>query len=161
MKIISIDPGYERLGIAIIEKDPSTQLRTREVLLFSECFKTSAALPHSERLLILGNRIREIIKEWKPSAMAIETLFFSVNKTSAMKVSEARGVIVYEAMNAGIKVKEFSPADIKIAVTGYGKADKTAVMDMVRKLIKIEKKTTSDDELDAIAAGITFFAHHR
>ncbi len=157
MKIISIDPGYERLGLAIIEKEKNQ----REVLLFSECFKTSAKLPHHERLALIGNRILEVIKKWKPEQLATEKLFFAGNQKTALLVAEARGVILYTGSSKGLEIFEYRPNEIKIAITGYGSAEKKQIMDMTRKLIKIDSKTNSDDELDAIAIGLTHFAINR
>lgn len=157
MKIISIDPGYERLGLAIIEKGKNQ----KEVLLFSECFKTSAKLPHHERLALIGDRIKEVIKKWKPEHLATEKLFFAGNQKTALLVSEARGVILYTGSSLGLEIFEYRPNEIKIAITGYGSAQKKQMMDMTRKLIKIDSKTNSDDELDAIAIGLTHFAIQR
>jgi crossover junction endodeoxyribonuclease RuvC len=157
MRIISIDPGYERLGVAIIEKLP----RQKEVLLFSECFKTSPKLPHHERLALIGKRITEVIKKWKPEALVTEKLYFSNNQKTALLVAEARGVILYTGSSLGLDIFEYTPADIKIAITGYGKSEKHQMIDMTRKLIKVESTTNSDDEFDAIAIGLTHFAIHR
>jgi crossover junction endodeoxyribonuclease RuvC len=164
MILLSIDPGYERLGVAIIEK----KQKQKEILLFSECFKTSAKLPHHQRLTLIGNRIREVIAKYRPEAMATEKLFFSNNQKTAMTVAEARGVILYSASSSGLDVFEYSPADIKIAVTGYGKSEKKQVIAMVERLIDIPTPTSpkatrgkSDDEFDAIAIGLTHFAIHR
>lgn len=157
MKIISIDPGYERLGIAIIEKGKNQ----RETLIFSECFKTSAKLPHHERLALIGDRILEVIKKYKPEQLATEKLFFAGNQKTALLVSEARGVILYTGSSLGLEIFEYRPNEIKIAITGYGSAEKKQIMDMTRKLIKIDSKTNSDDELDAIAIGLTHFAIQR
>lgn len=151
MKIIGIDPGFERVGIAIIEKEP----KQKELLVYSECFKTDSKLPFYERILLIGNKIEEIIKKYNPEKMAIEKLFFTNNQKTAMGVSEARGVIIYTGIKNGLDIHEYTPPEIKIAVTGYGKSDKSAVMSMVPKLIKIEKEIKSDDELDAIAIGLT------
>ena len=165
MRIISIDPGYERLGIAVLEKTA----RQKEVLLFSECFKTSAKLPHNERLGLIGNRIKEVIKKYKPETLATEKLFFSGNQKTAMLVAEARGVILYTGSSAGLKVFEYTPNEVKIAITGYGRSEKRQIIDMVRKLIDINPpslklrrgKANSDDEFDAIAIGLTHFAIQR
>ncbi len=153
MKIIAIDPGYERVGIAILEKTNS-----REALLFSECFKTLATESAEERLRQIGTEISSLIKKYQPEAMAIETLFFKTNAKTAMKVSEARGVMLYVAAQNDIKVMELTPLQIKVAVTGYGRSEKTQITTMVQKLIKIDKKIKYDDEYDAIAAGLTYFA---
>jgi crossover junction endodeoxyribonuclease RuvC len=157
MRIIAIDPGYERLGIAVLEKE----LRGKEKLLYSDCFKTSKDIAHSERLKLLGDEIERIIGEYKPEALCLETLFFSANQKTAIAVAEARGVILYQAAKNGLKVYEYGPGEIKVAVTGYGKSDKQNVIDMVNKLVKIDKKIAHDDEYDAIAAGLTCFATER
>ena len=152
MRILAIDPGYERVGIAILGKD---------TLVFSECFKTSSKIPFSERLFLIGREIESVIKKYKPKLLAIEKLFFATNQKTAMSVSEAKGVIVYEAKKAGLKIFEYTPLEIKIAVTGYGKSDKKSVIDMVKKLIKINENKNSDDEIDAIAVGLTCFAREK
>ena len=156
MKIISIDPGYERVGIAVLEKNSG-----REELIFSECFKTLATEKHEERLKLISEEIEKIIKKYKPETLAIETLFFKTNAKTVMKVSEARGVILYTAARCALTVKEFTPLQIKVAVTGYGKSDKSQTTEMVKRLIKIPKPIKYDDEYDAIACGLTFFASTR
>jgi crossover junction endodeoxyribonuclease RuvC len=156
MRIIAIDPGYERLGIAILEKGTG-----KETLLFSECFITKTAEKHENRLKLIGEEIGKVIKKYAPEAMGIETLFFKTNAKTAMKVSEARGVMLYEAAKNDLKVLEFTPLQIKVAVTGYGQSDKEKVTAMVKRLIKIEKPIKYDDEYDAIAVGLTFFAYYR
>lgn len=157
MRIISIDPGYERLGIAIIDKEKGK----KETLVFSECFKTSAKLPHHERLALIGNRLKEVIKKYKPEQLATEKLFFSGNQKTALLVAEARGVILYTGSSLDLKVFEYSPNEIKIAITGYGRSEKKQIIDMVKKLILVTSKTNSDDEFDAIAIGLTHFAINR
>lgn len=157
MILLSIDPGYERLGIAIIDKN----LKEKEILVFSECFKTSSKLPHHKRLAFIGNRIKEVIEKYKPETLATEKLFFSGNQKTALLVAEARGVILYTGSSLGLSVFEYTPADIKIAVTGYGKSEKRQIIDMVKKLIVVTSNTKSDDEFDAIAIGLTHFAIHR
>ena len=164
MKIISIDPGYERLGIAILEKPqkpPRDRPSGKEKLIFSECFKTSSKLTHHERLSLIGNRIKEIIKKYKPEILATEKLFFSGNQKTAMLVAEARGVILYTGSSLGLSVFEYTPNDVKIAITGYGRSQKRQMIDMVKKLIAVDSKTNSDDEFDAIAIGLTYFAIQR
>ena len=156
MKILGIDPGFERLGIAIIEKNKS-----KDLVLFSECFKTSATLDFSERLALIGEETKKIIKKYKPDVLSIETLFFTTNQKTVMHVAEARGVVIYECAKANMKIFEASPPQIKIATTGYGKANKEQVMKMVKILVDIDNTKKSDDELDAIAAALTASAHLR
>jgi crossover junction endodeoxyribonuclease RuvC len=154
MRILAIDPGFERMGIAILDKS----LKPKHDLVFSTCFKTSAKIPFHERLTLIGEELEQIIKKYKPEALAIEKLFFTTNQKTVMGVSEARGVMVYTASRNGLKIFEYTPPQIKIAVTGYGKSNKDMVISMVRKLIDIKTETNSDDELDAIAIGITCLA---
>jgi len=158
MRILGIDPGYERLGIAILEKNKSDK---EERVLFSECFKTSAKLEFNERLFLIGKEVRKIIKEYKPEVLSIETLFLTTNHKTVMHVAEARGVVIYEAAQAGIKIFEASPPQIKIAITGSGRSDKVQIIKMVKMLVKIESSKDSDDELDVIAIALTAFAHMR
>lgn len=154
MKILAIDPGFERVGIAVLEK---TNLK-KDLLVYSTCFKTRADIPFSERLKNIGQELEKIIKKYKPEILAIEKLYFTTNQKTVMGVSEARGVIVYIASKNNLVIYEYTPPQIKVAVTGYGKASKDNVMSMVYKLIDIKEKINSDDELDAIAIGLTCLA---
>jgi crossover junction endodeoxyribonuclease RuvC len=150
MKVIALDPGYERLGIAILEKQ-----NKKDVLLYSECFQTDKKEDHSKRLFSIYKRLKELIEEYQPEYGALETLFFAKNQKTALKVAEARGVILAVYESYGLKIFEYAPVTIKISVTGYGKSDKTAITKMIPLLVKIDKKIKFDDEFDAIAVGIT------
>ena len=162
MRILGIDPGFERLGITVLEKPHFAEaLRGKEQVVFSECFKTSAKLEFSERLRLIGQEVRQIIKKYKPEVLAIETLFLNTNQKTVMRVAEARGVVIYEAAQAGLKIFEASPLQIKTAITGYGRADKVQVMKMLKILVELDKNKTSDDELDAIAVALTAFAYRK
>lgn len=154
MKILAIDPGFERVGIAIIEKTNTL----KHNLVYSNCFKTSTKIPFHKRLTLIGEELEKIIKKYKPEALSIEKLYFTTNQKTVMGVSEARGVILYTASRSGLQVFEYTPPQIKVAVTGYGKSTKGAVMYMVRKLINVKESVVSDDELDAIAIGLTVLA---
>lgn len=157
MRILAIDPGFERVGIAILDKT----LKPKHLLVYSTCFKTSAKIPFHERLTLIGSELEKIIKDFEPDALAIEKLYFTTNQKTVMGVSEARGVMIYTASRNNLKIFEYTPPQIKIAVTGYGKSTKDMVMSMVPKLIEMKKDTDSDDELDAIAIGITCLACER
>lgn len=156
MRILGIDPGVERVGIAVIEKTG-----TKETYVFSECFKTSSKLAHAERLALIGEEIAKIVADYSPSALAIEKLYFEKNTTTAMFVAEARGVVLYECAKRGMSVYEYTPMEIKVAVTGYGKSDKSAIMMMVPRLIRLPERKMIDDEVDAIAVALTCFAHEK
>lgn len=156
MKVLAIDPGYDRLGVAIMEK-----INNKEILLHSECIETSKEDTLIGRLLILGQRIEVLLAEYSPTAVGIETLFFNKNQKTAMGVAQARGIIIYLAQKAGCTIYEFGPQEIKVAVTGYGKSDKKGVIDMVKRLVENVPDDALDDEYDAIAVGITCLAHYR
>ena len=157
MRVISIDPGYERLGIAVLEKEKNGQ----EKLIFSDTFKTSPKKDFKERLFEIGQRVEKIIKEYQPEFFAIEKLFFNTNQKTAMNVSEVRGALIFLAYQNNLKVFEYTPLEIKTAITGEGRADKKQIIFMVERLIEIKEKIKYDDEYDAIACGLTFFAYYR
>ncbi len=158
MKILSIDPGYERLGIAILEKVVGEK---KEILIYSDCFKTKANIPFHERLKLIGQEIKKVVNTYSPEALSIETLFFTNNQKTAMMVSEARGVVIYEASCAGLKVFEYTPLQVKMAVAGHGSGDKKQIIKMIPLLVNINKEIKHDDEYDAIALGLTHFAYSR
>ncbi len=157
MRILAIDPGFERVGISVIEKT----MTPKHNLVYSACFKTSAKIPFHKRLALIGEEVERVIKKFKPEALAIEKLYFTTNQKTVMGVAEARGVMLYCASHNNLSIFEYTPPQIKVAVTGYGKSTKEGVMSMVTKLIEIKTKTSSDDELDAIAIGITCLACER
>ncbi len=154
MRVLAIDPGYERLGVAVLEKLP----KQKEILLYSACIQTAKTLPHSERLLKIADEAAKVIRDYGPQALAIETLFLSVNQKTAMPVAEARGAVLAEAARRGLAVFEYTPLQVKCAVTGYGKSDKRQVAEMVARLIALPAKKRLDDEYDAIAIGLTCLA---
>jgi len=161
MKIIAVDPGYDRVGIAVLERDYTPGSRTGEVWVHSETFQTNKADELNDRLQQVGQRVEELALEYSVEYLAIETLFFTNNQKTAMAVAQARGIIIYAAQRSGAKIAEFTPLQIKSAVAGNGRADKKAVIDMTKRLIKIPEAKRLDDEYDAVACGLTFFAHYR
>ncbi len=157
--VLSIDPGFERLGICVLEKDYNLSNKNIKIL-HSECFKTSKDLVFFDRLLKLGLHIENIIKKYKPDDLAIENLFMTTNQKTAFKVSEVRGAILYISNKNNLNIFEYTPLQIKLSITGSGKSDKNSVQKMLYILIpelkNIDKKI--DDEYDAIACGLTHFA---
>src|ERR1035437_628322 len=151
--VVAIDPGFDRIGVAVLIKENS-----KEKLLYSTCIVTNRNETKAERLGMIGKEIKKIIKRWNPEYLAIEKLFFNQNTTSVIGVAEARGVILYEAALAGLEIFEYGPQEIKIATTGYGKATKKQVADMVQKILNLKSMPLLDDEIDAIAVGITHLA---
>jgi crossover junction endodeoxyribonuclease RuvC len=157
IRVLGIDPGYERIGIAVVEKNSNGS----EQLLYSDCIVTNKKQTHPKRLLVIGIELENIIRKFKPDVCAVEKLFFNENQKTALAVAEARGVILFTASQHNLSVFEYTPLEIKVAVTGYGRADKKQMIFMTEKLIAISKKIQHDDEYDAIAAALTCIARER
>lgn len=157
MKIISIDPGYDRVGIAVLEKNTTE----KEVILFSCCITTDRKSLFYDRLKKIQHELGVIISKHKPEIMVMEELYFANNSPTALRVSEARGIISGEAIRKEIPIREIHPNHVKIAITGNGAAKKTDILFMLPKLIQLDTTGKIDDELDAIAIGIAFFAHFK
>jgi len=152
MRILAIDPGYDRLGMAVIEGNPS-----RPTLLWSDCVEPAKGDAEA-RLAEVSSAVTKVIIDYAPDALGIETLFFGINKKTVMGVAEARGAILAAAGLASLPIIECTPQQVKLAVTGHGGADKKAVEMMIPKLLALPPKKRRDDELDAIAVGITALA---
>jgi crossover junction endodeoxyribonuclease RuvC len=157
MIILGIDPGFERLGIAIIQKEKGS----KETLVYSNCFKTKKEESFGIRLAQIGHEIESILETYKPDMLSIETLFLSTNKKTGMHVAEARGVVVYECAKRNMTICEYTPLQVKTAITGYGKSDKKQVMFMIPKILTIPTAITSDDELDAVGIALTAVAYNK
>jgi len=155
MKVLSIDPGYDRLGVAILEYQAG-----KEFLIYSACIETTKSKSLNERLHEIRVAVSDLLETHQPTALAIETLFFNSNQKTALGVAAARGIVIYLAQAAGCHVYEFGPQEVKVAITGYGKSDKSGVISMIRKLLPQAPTKALDDEYDAIAVGITCLAHH-
>lgn len=156
MKVLGIDPGYDRLGIAIVAKE-----NDQEKLIFSDCIVTDKKAGLAKRIHVAGQAFKKILVEYGPDAVALETIFFNKNIKTAIGVAQMRGVLLFLAEEAGCVVSEYGPQEIKVAVTGYGKSDKNAVIDMVKRLVKGVPDSALDDEYDAIAVAVTCLAHYR
>lgn len=153
MRVLAIDPGFGRCGVAIVEKRNG-----REVWVYSDCIETPSTHTFSERLATVVNECIRLMEHHTPDAIAMEKLFVTKNQKTAMQVSEVRGALLYCAHMHAIPVFEYTPGQIKSAVTGSGGADKQAVAMLVNALVRITKTVTHDDEYDAIAVGITHCA---
>lgn len=149
-KILGIDPGFARIGYGFIKKDKDKL----ETIDFG-CIETDKKLEFSERLFQLHNELEKIIKKNKPDIIAIEKLFFFKNLKTAIDVAQARGVIMLTAKQAKTQIQEYTPLEVKQAVTGYGRADKTQVAKMVELVLKLKKMPKLDDTVDALAIAIT------
>ncbi len=153
MRVLAIDPGYERMGVAVIDKTSG-----KEILVHSGCLVTSRSLSFGERLVALGQSFEELIAAHQPELVALEKLFFTTNQKTASAVSEVRGMLLYLTSKHGLKLAEYTPQEVKGAVAGYGKASKEQVTAMVSKLITLPPGKRLDDEYDAIAIGLTALA---
>lgn len=148
MIILGIDPGTARIGYSILKKgDGEAELVTYGCLELKN-------ISQVERLKKISELISELILKYSPKTLAIEKLFFTKNVKTALAVSEARGVIINCANSLNLEVREFTPLEVKTAVTGYGKAEKYQVQKMVANILKLEKMPASDDAADAIAIGL-------
>lgn len=152
MKIIGIDPGYDRLGWAVGENT-----KGKWNIADFGCIQTAKSDTLVQRYSQINTELSEIISEHKPDQAAVETLFFSVNKKTALQVSEARGVILSCLIQNNIEIFEYNPNQIKLTVTGYGNADKKAVEKMVRLQLPIPKIKIIDDAIDALAIMMTHY----
>ncbi len=154
-RVLGIDPGVGRCGWAIVTVD-----RSRETLDASGCIITPARLTLPERLLRIANELEKVLVAFPPDAVAVEQLYFTKNVTTAMAVSHARGVILLAAARHQLPVVELSPTTVKQSITGYGRADKRQVLDMLTRLLNLPPARRTDDEIDAIGIALTS-AHQR
>ncbi len=156
MRVLGIDPGYDRIGVAVLSGNGSAPVH-----MYSSCITTDKKLALTERLNTLAKELREVIAAQKPDCCAIESLYFTKNQKTAMGVAAARGAVMLVVAEAGLSVTEYTPPQVKVAVTGYGKSDKKDMAKMLWRLIPASKKANFDDEMDAVAVALTHLAHAR
>ncbi|MBT4120901.1 MAG: crossover junction endodeoxyribonuclease RuvC [Candidatus Magasanikbacteria bacterium] len=156
-RILGIDPGFGRTGWGVIEKVGADSSRGGQEwqLVAYGCIETSAKKDFISRVDELHFELVKVIKKYKPTRSGVEDLFFAKNVTTAMKVGQARGVILLTLHQAEIPIDEFTPLQIKQALTGYGRAEKGQVQKMVEMILQIKKKIRPDDAADALAVAIT------
>jgi crossover junction endodeoxyribonuclease RuvC len=150
VRILGIDPGTGILGFGVIDVNS----QGKAVLVDGGVIRTPVKQPDSERLKTIYDELTEIIKINKPEIMSVEKLFFSRNVTTAMSVSQARGVVLLCGIQSGLELFEYTPQQIKLALTGYGRADKKQIQEMVRVVLKLNEVPKPDDCADALAAAI-------
>lgn len=150
MRILGIDPGTGIMGFGVVEV-----VNNSFKLVDAGVIKTPAHTAHDERLEDIFDSLSDIIKSCKPDALSIERLFFSRNITTAMSVAEARGVALLVGRKATLPIFEYTPQQIKQSLTGYGKANKKQVQEMVRLQLGLKEVPKPDDCADALAAAIT------
>ncbi|OGH47814.1 MAG: crossover junction endodeoxyribonuclease RuvC [Candidatus Levybacteria bacterium RIFCSPLOWO2_01_FULL_39_10] len=150
MRILGVDPGIGRTGWGIIDIENS-----KLKIVNCGCIETRAGTKVENRLLTISLEIESLIKEYKPDVLSIEELFFSTNAKTAFIVGQARGVVLLLAAKNKLEVSIYTPLQVKMALTGYGRADKNQIAQMVKVILKLEKIPKIDDTSDALAVAIT------
>ena len=149
MRILGIDPGYATIGFGLIEAEGiHVRMSTYGTIT------TPAGLPLSKRLYQIGTDMEELIFQAKPDEIAIEELFFNTNITTGIAVAHGRGVLLYAAEKCGVPLHEYTPSQVKQALTGYGKAEKRQMMEMTKRLLKLKAVPRPDDAADALALAL-------
>ncbi|MBU3978346.1 crossover junction endodeoxyribonuclease RuvC [Patescibacteria group bacterium] len=151
MRIIGIDPGIARTGWGIIEKNNNSSVKAVKF----GCFQTQAKEQIPNRLKYIFSFLTQLIEEYRPDSLAIEELFFNTNAKTALIVGQARGVVILTAALKGIPVSIYTPLQVKIAITGYGRAEKSQIGQMVKVLLKLSSIPAPDDTADALAIALT------
>lgn len=149
MIVLGIDPGTARLGYGLVERQGSAL-----TMLDYGCLETINDRPLSQRLLIIHEGIDDLIRTYRPEAVGVERLFFNKNVQTAMAVGQARGVVLLVAAQHGLPVLEYGPHEVKLAVTGYGRAPKDQVQRMVQLVLSMEHIPQPDDAADALAVAV-------
>jgi len=150
MKVLGIDPGIAITGVAVVEEE-----KGKFRLLYSSAIETKAGQPTPERLLLISQKISDIVKTQKPDIAVLETLFFNTNAKTAFSVGQARGVIVNELARSGLQIEEYTPLQVKMALTGYGRADKNQIQKMVSRILGLKTDLKPDDVADGAAIALT------
>jgi len=154
MRILGIDCGSERTGYGIIDSDGREHR-----MVAAGVIRTSAKSPLALRLLEISRRLRQVIQEFQPKAVAVEEVFHAANPKTALKLAHVRGVALLAAAEAGLEVGEYSPLEVKTSVVGYGRAEKDQVQMMVASLLHLSAPLESQDASDAVAVAICHATH--
>ncbi len=158
MIILGIDPGVAKLGFGVISKAQNRKSKNRNKIkcLDYGLIQTSPGLPAAERLKKINNELNKLIRKHRPQILAVENVYFFKNLKTAMPVSQAKGVILLTAAKKRIPVQEFTPLQMKMALTGYGKAEKKQIQKMVKTLLGLKKIPCPDDAADALGIAICY-----
>lgn len=150
MRVLGIDPGYDRVGVAIAET-----IGRNDTILFSTCIETNPKDAFIERLLVIGEQLELIIAEHQPTDACIETLFFQTNAKTAIRVAEARGMMQYVLRKHNLKIHDIGPGQVKSSITGNGRATKQEVIKMTKLITQLpDIESKKDDEVDAMAIAL-------
>lgn len=150
MRILGIDPGTGILGFGVIQVEKSGPR-----LVDAGVIRTPVKEDDAVRLQTIFEELNDIIADTEPAVMSVEKLYFARNVTTAMTVAQARGVVLLSGQQAGLEIHEYTPLQIKQALTGYGRAEKKQIQEMVRVILKLDQVPKPDDCADALAAAIT------
>ncbi|MFH1826159.1 MAG: crossover junction endodeoxyribonuclease RuvC [bacterium] len=156
MLTLGIDPGTATTGFGLV-----TEKNGQLVFVDHGAILTSSKASPQARLKIIYNRVKQLIAEFKPKVVAVEKLFFGVNSKTAIAVGQARGMSLLAAAESGIQVAEYTPLEVKMALTGYGRADKKQMQQMVKTLLKLSFLPKPDDAADALAVAICHVHSYR
>ena len=149
MRIVGIDPGYAITGVGVID-----YIGNHFQLLECQAITTDVNEPMERRLLCIAQKLEMLVETYKPDVFAVEELFFNTNTKTAIAVGQGRGVVLLTAARYGIPVAEYTPLQVKQAVTGYGRADKAQMQQMVKVILQLSKVPKPDDIADALAVSI-------
>lgn len=149
MRIIGIDPGYAIIGYGIVEYN-----NIRFKALGYGAITTPADMPFEQRLKNIYDDIITLLERYKPDCMSVERLYFNTNTTTAIDVAQARGVILLAAVQCGVRISDYTPLQVKQSITGYGRAEKRQVMEMVKSLLNLSSVPKPDDTADALALAV-------
>ena len=155
MRILGIDPGIAIVGFGVVDSD-----RGRQNFVRCGVITTPAGTSLSSRLVRIYSDMDEVIRTFKPDVAAIEELFFNTNITTGISVAQGRGVILLSCYHAGLPVYEYTPLQVKQAVVGYGRAEKSQVIDMVKRILDLKAAPKPDDAADAVAIALCHARSH-
>lgn len=163
MKVLGIDPGIAITGVAVVE-----EIAGKFKLLYTCAIETRAGQPTAERLLLISQKISDIVKAQKPDVAVLEKLFFNTNAKTAFAVGQARGVIIsalahYHAFDwtGALRIEEYTPLQVKMALTGYGRADKVQIQKMVSRILGLKTDLKPDDVADGAAVALCHLFSYR
>ncbi len=150
MRVLGIDPGFDRVGVAVLDKN-----HPKQKIVFSTCIETDKKLEKEKRVFFILEKIKEILEIYKPDIIAIEKLFFAKNKKTALDVAEMKGALKEVLLENNKIFEEITPNEIKMCITGQGNADKKQIKKMIKYSVLIDNTDKMlDDEIDAIAIGV-------
>lgn len=150
MVILGIDPGIGRIGWGVINVNGGKQS-----LVDFGCLETDAKISEEKRLIMVHDFIKELVKKYNPEIVAVESLFFAANTKTAFSVGQARGVILLTVSQQGIPLFSYTPLQVKLSISGYGRADKNQIQQMVKSLLNLKQTPKPDDAADGLAIALT------